>query len=111
MLKLNSIVDDTKRFYTTTDIANEIDRTAQTMRLWERKGILPKAPHIAGDVGFSKQGRRLYTLQHKESLRRLVIKHNVKAGIPFPKAFSRELKQAFEDLADNKTPEVLKQDI
>ena len=99
------------KLYSTGEIAEDIDRTAQTIRLWERKGIIPKAPYIAGEVGFSKQGKRLYTQQHKEALKRLTIKHSIKTGISFPEEFPRELKWAFEDLDRNKTPEALRQDI
>jgi DNA-binding transcriptional MerR regulator len=110
MPKNYSIADETKKLYSTGELAQEIDRTAQTIRLWERKGIIPKAPLIFGNVGFSKQGRRLYNEQHKNALKLLTKKHNVKSGIKMSEDFIKETFKTFEDIANNKEPAIFRDD-
>ena len=76
--------------FTIGELAQRLDRQRQTLRKWEKQGLIPQA------IYRSKAGRRLYTKNQIEAIVDCVVKFKIKQGQPIPKEFKDEVYQAFE---------------
>jgi len=75
-------------------LANAIDRQQQTVRKWEKRGVIPPAQYR------SETGRRLYTKQQVDIVKRLVNKYGIKQGQKIPDAFIDEIYREFKDIPE-----------
>lgn len=76
-------------FFTLGELAKKLDRQLQTLRKWEREGIIPEAQYR------SKTGRRLYTEAQINAITETVDKYGLKQGQIIPVEFKEEVKDAF----------------
>lgn len=74
---------------TTGELGSYIGRDPLTIRLWERKGILPKP------LFSTKRKMRLYTENQVIGIKRLIQELGVKKGVKIPESFSKRLKTLF----------------
>lgn len=77
--------------FTIGELCDRLDRERQTIRKWERDGIIPPAQYR------SKSGRRLYTKQQIDAIVSVVEKYNIKQGITIPEDFRENVYKAFKD--------------
>ena len=77
--------------FTIGDLAQRLDRQRQTLRKWEKQGLIPQAIYRSG------ANRRLYTKNQIDAIVACVEKFQIKQGQPIPKAFSEEVTAAFEE--------------
>lgn len=75
--------------YTIGELADQLDRQRQTIRKWEREGIIPAATFR------SKSGRRLYTQAQVDAIVNTVDKFDLKQGMAIPAEFKREVHENF----------------
>jgi len=61
-------------FYTLGEVATLIGKKIITLRMWERKGLLPKA-------SFRYKGRRLYTLQQVQNVVKWQEENKLRKGM------------------------------
>lgn len=76
--------------YTIGELAQRLDRQRQTLRKWEKQGIIPQAIYRSG------ADRRLYTKNQIEAIVSCVEKYKIKQGQPIPNEFKEEVWIAFE---------------
>lgn len=76
--------------FTIGELADRLDRQRQTIRKWEREGIIPAATFR------SKAGRRLYTSEQINAIIKVVEKYDLKQGMAIPPEFKREVKEEFD---------------
>ena len=76
--------------FTIGELAQRLDRQRQTLRKWEKQGIIPQAIYRSG------ADRRLYTKNQIDAIVECVMKYQIKQGQPIPKEFKDEVKTAFE---------------
>jgi hypothetical protein len=77
--------------FTIGELAKRLDRQRQTLRKWEKQGIIPQAIYRSG------ADRRLYTKNQIEAIVNCVMKYEIKQGQPIPLEFKEEVKEAFEE--------------
>jgi hypothetical protein len=77
--------------YTTGDLARSLDRQDQTIRKWERQGIIPKTPFR------SKTNRRLYTDEQIQAIVDCVEKHRLQPGVAISPEFIEEVHNNFKE--------------
>lgn len=78
-----------RTMFTTGDLARRLDRQDQTIRKWERQGIIPKTPFR------SKTNRRLYTEEQVMAIVDCVEKYKLKPGVATPSEFIVEVHENF----------------
>ena len=98
--KIYTINNVDLEMYTIGELAQRLDRQRQTLRKWEKQGIIPQAIYRSG------ADRRLYTRNQIEAIVECVLKYQIKQGQPIPKEFIDEVKIAFETASqkDFETP-------
>lgn len=79
--------------YTIGELADRLDRQRQTLRKWEREGIIPQAQYR------SKTGRRLYSKEQIQAVVEIVDKYNLKQGQAIPKEFIEEVHAKFHEVS------------
>ena len=77
--------------FTMGELADRLDRQGQTLRKWEKQGIIPQAIYRSGS------NRRLYTRNQIEAIVEVVEKYQIKQGQPIPHAFKEEVAEAFSE--------------
>lgn len=77
-------------FYPIGALVYELGRQRQTIRKWEKEGVIPPA-HFR-----SPSGRRLYTRGQIKAIVKAVEKYNIRQGSPIPKEFIEEVHKAFK---------------
>lgn len=77
--------------FTIGELAKRLDRQLQTLRKWEKLGIIPQATYRSGT------NRRLYTVNQINAIVNCVRKYNIKQGQPIPQEFKDEVEQAFHE--------------
>lgn len=77
--------------YTVGELANRVDRKPQTIRGWERRGVIPPARYKA------KTGMRLYTEKQIEAIVNKVEKFDLTQGKKIPDEFKEEVFAAFKE--------------
>lgn len=75
--------------FTIGELADQLDRQRQTIRKWEREGIIPAATFR------SKSGRRLYTRKQINAIVDTVNAFELKQGMAIPQEFKDKVKEAF----------------
>lgn len=75
--------------YTIGELAEQLDRQRQTIRKWEKDGIIPPATYR------SKSGRRLYTEKQIKAIVDMVNAFELKQGMAIPKEFKEKVREAF----------------
>lgn len=75
--------------FTIGELADQLDRQRQTIRKWEKQGIIPAATFR------SKSGRRLYTARQIEAIVNTVNQYELKQGMAIPEEFKTKVKEAF----------------
>lgn len=80
----------TLELFTIGELASRLDRQRQTLRKWERDGVIPQAVFRSGS------NRRLYTRNQIEVIVRCVKKYNIKQGYPIPREFKEEVHREFK---------------
>jgi MerR family regulatory protein len=76
--------------FTIGELAEQLDRQRQTIRKWEREGIIPAATFR------SKAGRRLYTRPQITAIVDTVNNFELKQGMAIPNEFKVAVKEAFD---------------
>ena len=76
--------------FTNGYLAERLDRQAQTLRKWEKQGIIPQATYR------NASNRRLYTTNQIEAIVQCVTKYGLQQGFPIPQEFKDEVKREFE---------------
>ena len=77
--------------FTIGELAQRLDRQLQTLRKWEKLGIIPQATYRSGT------NRRLYTENQIKAIVDLVDKYKIKQGQPIPNEFKIEVEEAFKE--------------
>lgn len=77
--------------FTIGELAQRLDRQRQTLRKWEKQGIIPQAIYRSG------ADRRLYTKNQIMAIVACVEKYQIKQGQPIPPEFKEEVAIAFEE--------------
>lgn len=67
--------------YTIGELADRLDRQRQTLRKWEKQGIIPQATYRSGS------NRRLYSLNQISAIVSTVEEFQIKQGQPIPSEF------------------------
>lgn len=75
--------------FTIGELADQLDRQRQTIRKWEKQGIIPAATFR------SKSGRRLYTTKQIDAIVNTVNQFELKQGMAIPEEFKVKVKEAF----------------
>jgi hypothetical protein len=100
-----------RKFYFISAVEKALGYSQQSIRAWERAGLMPKTPYrsprtrgmVAG--GRSNKGRRLWTKEQIEGMLRIAKVHGVilpdANGVRRPptKAFANEVGRLFAELA------------
>lgn len=80
--------------FTIGELATRLDRQLQTLRKWEKLGIIPQATYRSGT------NRRLYTTNQIEAIVDCVRRYNIKQGQPIPQEFKDEVALAFKEATE-----------
>jgi len=96
-----------KRLYSIGEVARSLDRSPQTIRLWEKKKVIPSSPFIIGELKFGGQGKRAYSNMHREALKVAVRKNELAKGKPIPKGFENDVFKAYHAIAQGRVPDLL----
>ena len=91
MPKTYMIGGEETELFTIGELADQLDRQRQTVRKWEREGIIPAASFR------SKAGRRLYTREQVTAIVSAVDKWELKQGMAIPKEFVEEVHENFRN--------------
>lgn len=91
MPKIYTINGKDVELYTIGELADRLDRQRQTLRKWERDGIIPQA------LFRSKTNRRLYTKAQCDAIVSVVEKYDLKQGQAIPPEFREEVFKAFKE--------------
>ena len=84
--------------FTVGQLGQSVGRAAVTIRLWERKGFLPKARMRLADRN-GKGGRRYYTRAQVEGIARIAKEEGLlEPQAPLTPEFTRRVFQLFVDL-------------
>lgn len=85
--------------YDIKELALAIGKRPVTIRLWERLGWIPVPKYHLPTKNPEIKGRRLYTLEEIELLKRIVQEENIVAGKSVVKTnFIRKVKDGFAKL-------------
>lgn len=76
--------------YSIGELAEMLDRERQTIRKWERAGIIPAATFR------TKSGRRLYTKEQVEAIVKAVEEFDVRQGVAIPQEFVQRVHEEFK---------------
>lgn len=95
MPKIYIINNKEVELYTIGELAVQLDRQRQTIRKWERDGIIPAATFR------SKSGRRLYTKKQIDAIVRTVNKFGLKQGMAISQEFKEAVREEFEKASDD----------
>jgi hypothetical protein len=74
-------------------LANRLKRSVQTLRKWEKDGILP--PTFRDSVG-----RRVYTTAQIDGVSDIVNSAGLRPGYPMPERLPRDLKALFDRIKE-----------
>lgn len=77
--------------FTIGELAQRLDRQRQTLRKWEKQGIIPQAIYRSG------ADRRLYTKNQIDAIVECVERFKIKQGQAIPHEFKVEVQIAFEE--------------
>ena len=95
---LKTIKGQTVEVFTIGQLGQSVGRAAVTIRLWERKGFLPKARMRLADRN-GKGGRRYYTRAQVEGIARIAKEEGLlEPQAPLTPEFTRRVFQLFVDL-------------
>lgn len=72
------------------ELSRQLDRQRQTIRKWEKAGIIPQAVYRSG------ADRRLYTRRQIEAIVKVVREYDIKQGYRIPAEFREDVREAFE---------------
>jgi hypothetical protein len=75
--------------YTIGELADRLDRQRQTLRKWEKQGIIPQATYRSGS------NRRLYSLNQISAIVETVEQFQIKQGQPIPGEFKDIVTERF----------------
>jgi hypothetical protein len=81
------------KLYTIGHLCERLERENQTIRKWEKDGLIPPAQYR------SKTGKRLYTKEQIEAIAGVVEKFNLRQGCQIPSNFKEEVYKAFSDVS------------
>lgn len=81
-----------KELYSISVMAEKIERQRQTVRLWEKRQVIPPAKYR------TSSGARLYSKEQINVLSRLVNKYDLKQGKKIPEEFREEVFSSFKNV-------------
>ncbi len=94
MGKIYTIGGKDIELHTIGELANKLERQGQTIRKWERLGIIPAATYRA------QSGRRLYSTDQIKAIKKMVDEYDLKQGLPIPDGFKEAVFKAFEEATE-----------
>jgi hypothetical protein len=89
--KIYMVKGQDMKLYTIGELCTRLERENQTVRKWEKAGLIPPAQFR------SKTGRRLYTELQIAAIVKVVEKYNLRQGCQIPESFKEEVYKAFAD--------------
>lgn len=82
------------KLYTIGELSRRLDRQHQTIRKWERDGIIPPAQFR------SKTNRRLYTEAQINAIVKVVERYGLKQGSKIPDGFKEDVYMEFNRVTE-----------
>jgi len=87
-------------FYSTGQLASALERSPQTVRKWEARGIIPETEYILkGNFNDNRGKRRYYSRQQVIGVLNIAIEEGVlpyDPGFAFSKEFTLKIRALFE---------------